>query len=210
MVASREQAVSGGVAARQYTANPADLPPGTLVDLFFSAIEHGVPNAQMRRTEGGWQPISHAEVLANVRDIAASLRAWGFARGDRVGLLSENRPEWAWADYALLCTGVLTVPLYPTLPPQQIAFILRHAGVRTIFVSNAAQLEKILDIRGELPALERIIVFDAAAARGQDVLSLQDVMHAGRTTYAQLNVGADAVSATHGDVHLALESRGLS
>jgi long-chain acyl-CoA synthetase len=96
-----------------------------------------------------------------------------------VGLLAENRPEWAWTDYALLCTGMLTVPLYPTLPAQQIAFILRHAGCRLLFVSTVEQLEKALDARAALPDLQRIVVFDDVQTDDPAVMTLRELLRHG-------------------------------
>jgi long-chain acyl-CoA synthetase len=165
--------------ATRFASNPAELPEGTLVDLFLGAVALDRPRAQLRRTDAGWQPISHGELLENVRSMGAALRAWGLGRGDRVGLLSENRPEWAWADYALLCSGMLTVPLYPTLPAQQIAFILRHAGCRLLFVSTADQLQKAIEARASLPELERIVVFDDIAASDPGVITLREMVQQG-------------------------------
>src|SRR5688500_8246905 len=181
MAVGNANAVSGPVATRQYASNPADLPAGTLVDLFLRAVSAGRPRAQLRRTAAGWQPISHQQIQRNVQHIAAALRAWGLQRGERVGLLAENRPEWAWTDYALLCRGLLTVPLYPTLPAPQIAYILRHAGARVLFVSTPAQLEKVFEIRSELPALERIIVFDDVSAHQPNVMTLAELLQFGAT-----------------------------
>jgi long-chain acyl-CoA synthetase len=166
----------GGV---RYASNPAELPEGTLVDLFLNAIAMDRPRAQLRRTDAGWQPISHRELLESVRDIGAALRSFGLDRGDRVGLLAENRPEWAWTDFALLCTGMLTVPLYPTVPAQQIAFILRHAGCRLLFVSTAEQLQKALDARASLPDLQRIVVFDDVQTDDPAVMTLRELLRHG-------------------------------
>lgn len=181
MTVRNAEAVSGPVATRRYASNPAELPPGTLVDLFLRAVDARRARAQLRRTDAGWQPISHEEILRNVQQISAALRAWGLQRGDRVGLLSENRPEWAWTDYALLCCGLLTVPLYPTLPAQQLGFILRHAGARVLFLSTRAQLDKVLEIRAELPALERIVVFDEQSPEPANVMLLAELMRFGQT-----------------------------
>ncbi|HSJ31108.1 MAG TPA: long-chain fatty acid--CoA ligase [Longimicrobiales bacterium] len=180
-MAAREIATRGSADASSldYVANPAALPQGTLVDLFLDAVDMGRERAQLYRTDDGWQPVSHAQVLHNVRAIAAALRAHGIARGDHVGLLAENRPEWAWVDYALLCTGIIVVPLYPTLPAPQAAAILKHSGVRLLFVSTAAQLEKVQESRAELPSLEGVVVFDDVASDDASVEVLRDFMARG-------------------------------
>ena len=147
---------------RQYAANPADLPPGTLVELFFQAVERfDSPAALMRRAApGDWKPISHRELLERVRRTSLGLRSLGLDRGHRVAILSENRPEWSQADWASLCTGITDIPVYDTLPPNQIAYILNDAEVRLIFVSSSAQLAKVQEIWGQVPSLERAVLFD--------------------------------------------------
>ena len=162
-----------------YVSNAAELPQGTLIDLFLDAVDRGSARAQLYRTEQGWQPVSHAEILHNVRAIAAAMRADGLTRGDHVGILAENRPEWAWVDYALLCAGIVTVPLYPTLPGPQAGGILKHSGVKVLFVSTADQLAKVESLRSELPQLERLIVFDDVANAGASVELLRDVIARG-------------------------------
>jgi long-chain acyl-CoA synthetase len=185
----------------RYVSNDATLPTGTLIDLFFQGIARNRARAQMTRTAAGWQSISHADVLTNVRNIAAALRAYGVQRGDRVGLLAENRPEWAWSDYALLCTGALTVPVYPTLPGPQAAFILRHSGCKVLFLSTQAQLDKVLSVRTELPELERIIVFDDVPATAQGVQTLRSVLQDGAArNWSEAEFRAEAQRAQPDDV----------
>jgi long-chain acyl-CoA synthetase len=198
-------------AGTRHASNPADLPAGTLVDLFLDAVALDRPRAQLRRTDAGWQPIPHREVVANVREIGAALRSFGLDRGDRVGLLSENRPEWAWADYALLCTGMLTVPLYPTLPAAQIGFILRHAGCRVLFVSTAEQLQKALEARASLPELERIIVFDDVPNDDPAVLTLRELLQVGATQeWGDAEFRAEAKRAQPGDVATLIYTSGTT
>lgn len=169
---------------RTYSADPTELARGTLVELFFGAVDsHDLAAAQMVRRDGEWHSISHAQLLADVHALVDGLAALGLQRGDRVGLLSENRPEWALADYAMLCAGVLNVPLYPTLPPNQMAYIMNDAGMRAVFVSNAEMLAKIREARASVPAVEHVIVFDADALAdpqpGETLLSR--VLELGRT-----------------------------
>jgi long-chain acyl-CoA synthetase len=139
--------------------------PGTLNHLFFDAVErHNKPDALQFKSGDAWKPISHREVLERVRRVARGLRLAGVERGDRVAILSENRPEWAIADYACLTAGLTDVPLYPTLPADQIAYILRDSGAVAIFVSNAEQAAKIASIRSENPTMRMVITFEPTAA----------------------------------------------
>jgi long-chain acyl-CoA synthetase len=159
--------------------------PGTLTQLLFETIDkYGYKPAALKVKLGGrWQDITHAELLTRVTRFALALRRLGVRRGDRVAILSENRPEWAIADYACLCLGVTDVPIYPTLPANQIRYILADSGAVAICCSTQAQLDKILEIRGELPALRHIIVFDAQA-RGPGVVAIADHYAAGQAAVA--------------------------
>ena len=112
-------------------------PPGTINELFFNAIEqYDKPDALQFKQGSRYVPVSHREIERRVRHAALGLATLGVKPGDRVGLLSENRPEWAIADYACLTSGVTDVPIYPTLPADQIAYILRDSGAVAIFGST--------------------------------------------------------------------------
>ena len=135
--------------------------PGTLNAIFFDAIErYDKPDALMHKVGGTYHKLSHREIERRVRHAAIGLRTLGVKRYDRVAILAENRPEWAITDYACLTTGVTDVPIYPTLPPDQIAYILRDSGAVAIFVSTAEQAAKIASIRSQLPSLLHVISFD--------------------------------------------------
>jgi long-chain acyl-CoA synthetase len=153
------------------------MSPTTLNDLFLDGVaKHaGMPVAMRRKLEGTWKSRSHGELLTSVRHVAAALRELGLARGDRVAILSENRPEWAIADYACLTVRMTDVPVYPTLPAKQIAYVLRDSGSRAIFCSTRTQLDKLLEIRDELPDLQHLILFDEDAALPSGVLSFQEL-----------------------------------
>src|SRR5437773_4352835 len=152
--------------------------PGTLNQLFFDAVAmYRKPNALQVKRAGRYEPISHDTLAERVRRTAIGLEELGVRAGDRVAILSENRPEWAVADYACLTAAMADVPIYPNLPPEQIAYILRDSGTVAIFVSDAAQAEKITAIRKECPALRFVIGFGDRVA-GTD-LSLADVESSG-------------------------------
>jgi long-chain acyl-CoA synthetase len=108
----------------------------------------------------GWAPISAAELYRGVVGVARMLESWGIRKGDRVAILSENRPEWTITDFAALALGAVTVPIYSTQTADQTAFVLNDSGTRVIAVSTKSQLEKILTIQRHTP-VERIIVMDS-------------------------------------------------
>jgi long-chain acyl-CoA synthetase len=135
--------------------------PGTLNQLFFDAVsKYNRPDALQYKAVGAYRSISHSEVALRVRRAARGLCALGVRRGDRVAILSENRPEWAIADFACLTAGMTDVPIYPTLPADQIAYILKDSGATAIFVSNRGQAEKIAEIRTQVPSIRHVISFD--------------------------------------------------
>ncbi len=188
--------VETGAEARRYASMPAQLPEGTLVELFFQAAdEHDKPDAYLRQTPGGWEPVSHREALEQVHAIAKGLATIGLARGDRIGILSENRLEWALADFALMCSGAISVPVYPTLPYDQVAGVLAHAETRFCFASTTEQVTKLLRAKDSLPTLERIIAFEPIAADNGAVISLAELMERGRAqpgTETEFRVAAAA------------------
>ncbi len=173
------------------------MTPGTLTKLFFDAIEKyaGRPAAFRYKAAGAWLPITHRETVDRVRNISFGLLELGVKAGDRVALLSENRPEWAFADYACLAARAADVPIYPTLPAKQAEYILRDSGAAVVFCSNDAQLDKVLEVRGGLPALKHIVVFDAAAKRGgaQTLAELEDLGRRGAARYSGWQQDALAV-----------------
>ena len=153
--------------------------PGTLTQLFFDAIEKFSKPAALRyKANGVWLDISHAELLHRVRRTALALQELQLARGDRIAILSENRPEWAIADYACLTAGLADVPIYPTLPAEQMVHILNDSGAVALFVSTPEQAAKIARIRHDVPALRRVISFCAPAPVGCDI-TLDEFMQQG-------------------------------
>jgi len=109
---------------------------------------------------GAWRGISAAEFVSTVRTLALGLASLGIGKGDRVAILSENRPEWTAFDHALLNLGAVSVPLYPSLLTDQVRFILEHSRTRVLVVSTNAQLEKVLPALPSLPDLTWLILLD--------------------------------------------------
>lgn len=150
----------------------------TLNDVFFAIAAGNRADAMLRPDESGqWKPISSAQVYQRVRALADALTSWGIVKGDRVAILSENRWEWAVADFAALALGAVDVPLYPTLTPEQIAVLLADSGTRVIFVSSKAQYDKVSAVRAAT-VLEHIVIMDetdtADAVRFSSLVSQAD------------------------------------
>ncbi len=122
--------------------------------------------------------VSRDEFLLRVEELFFGLRSLGLKRGDRAAILSENRLEWAIADYAALCAGAATVPIYPTLSGKQIEDLLRDACPLILFVSTPALLEKVWDARRNLP-MRHIIAFDPGVDQ-PEVLPIETLYEMGR------------------------------
>ena len=131
----------------------------TINDIFFGITERGLDRVMLTRVSDQWIPISAREFYRDATGVARALREWGVAKGDRVAILSENRPEWAVTDFASLLLGAVVVPIYATLTPQQTAYILSDSGAKVVVVSSEKQLEKVLSIK-ERTSLERVVIVD--------------------------------------------------
>ncbi len=132
----------------------------TLNDILLTVCGRRRDRVMMQRQPQGWVPISSTEVYRSVVGVARALESWGIAKGDRVAILSENRPEWTITDFATLALGAVTVPVYATQTAEQTSYILNDSGVRVIVVSTKHQLEKVLAIHRQTP-LQRILIMDA-------------------------------------------------
>jgi long-chain acyl-CoA synthetase len=131
----------------------------TLARMFWEQVERsGDRPAQQFKHGAGWTTITWREVGETVRELALGLLALGRAKGDSVALLSSSRAEWVQADFAIFTAGCVTVPVYPSYPPDLIAYIVNDSGARTIIVEDPAQLAKVLQAREKTPNLEHIIV----------------------------------------------------
>jgi long-chain acyl-CoA synthetase len=136
----------------------------TIGDLFQSSVELNIERALMYKRAGQWVSISSGELRRRVAGVAHGLLSWGIAKGDRVAILSENRPEWMIADLAVMSLGAVTVPIYHTLTPEQIAWLLRDCEARALFLSSAEQLQKFCEVRAHVP-VERVIAMDPDSVR---------------------------------------------
>src|SRR3954462_5678070 len=133
--------------------------PFTLIDIVMAAIERDAACVAKHKINGRWTEISSKQLHQTVVTLAEKLKSWGISKGDRVAILSENRPEWAITDFAAVSIGAVDVPIYATLTADQAAVILKDSGARILFVSSRDQLEKFTSIE-EKTAIEKVVIFD--------------------------------------------------
>ena len=165
----------------------------TLNDIFFTIVGRRQERVMLVRAASQWVPISSQEFYRNVAGMARALMKWGLRKGDRLAILSENRPEWVVADFASLLLGAVVVPIYSTLTAQQTAYILSDSGARVIVVSSAKQLEKVLSIKDQT-AVEKVVVMDPTGT--SNTVSMQRLMHEDSTDYdAELEAHAHKIAA---------------
>ncbi len=155
--------------------------PTTLIEMLERTVRlHKKPDLLNYKRDGAWRSISSDEMLARARFIALGLSSLGIRHGDRVALFSENCPEWTLADAGCLFAGVIDVPIYPTLTPPQVAYILKDSGARVLFVQNQAKFDQIKDLLKDCPALERVIFFDAEGVKDSSAGTFSDLEERGR------------------------------
>jgi long-chain acyl-CoA synthetase len=140
----------------QETAKASSVPGLCLT----AALKHAKPDALNHKIGTEWSNISAATFVERVRNVALGLAEMGIKPGDRIALLSENRPEWSIADLAILSLGAINVPIYTTQAVDQIRYILTDSGARAIFVSNRKLFRHARKALEALDFLEKIIFFD--------------------------------------------------
>ncbi len=149
----------------------------SLPQAFLHSVERYPEEPALKHVvDGEYVSITYRELKRRARQFALGLLEFGVGPGDRVGMISENRPEWAIADLGMLSIGAVNTPVFPTLPPTQLEYLFKDSGARVVIVSSREQLDKMLAIRDALPALEKIVVFDEdAAVPGVGVVAFRDV-----------------------------------
>ncbi|MEP7214539.1 MAG: long-chain fatty acid--CoA ligase [Acidobacteriota bacterium] len=149
--------------------------PATLGGLFLqAAAKYGRADALNFKSGGEWRHISSAEMIERAGNIALGLYAIGLRTGDKAAILASNSPLWTLADAGCQLAGVVDVPLYTTLAPKTISFILNNSGTKALFIQDRASYERIAEIVPECPALEKIIFFDDAGRGIANAVSIAE------------------------------------
>ena len=165
--------------------------PRTLVDVFKAvARRHKRSDTLNYKRDGTWVAVSSDEMLARIRWIAAGLHSIGVNHGDRVAILSESRLEWTLADAGCIFAGAVDVPIYPTLAPAQVKYILNDSGSCVLMLSSHKKFLELRDVLPECRALKQIIFFEPDGVTPTNGLTLAELEEKGRRaqeTQPQLN-----------------------
>ncbi|PWV82066.1 long-chain acyl-CoA synthetase [Prauserella marina] len=161
------------------------------------ANAHHRPSAVALREKhrGYWREWTWSEYARRVANTAAALRRLGVARGERVAIHAENRPEWVIADLAAQSIGATSVGIYPTSPSAEVEYLLAHCGATVLIAEDEEQLDKVRAVRGKLPALRHIIVIDTRGIGDEDLLTFAALEEIGANTDDPLAALAESVAA---------------
>jgi long-chain acyl-CoA synthetase len=150
----------------------------TLSELLLNSLKsYPKPEFMLVKRDGCYTPISTQEFGAKIRLFCLGLKDLGLAKGDKLVILSENRPEWVMTDFACLCAGGITVPIYTTLVPEQVKYIINDSDAKFVVFSDLCQWAKIEAVKTELPQVKYFVSLAAEAPQG--VLTLDQVIERG-------------------------------
>ena len=151
----------------------------TLSQLFFNTIKTYIKDDLMLyKKEGQYTPISTGEFETKVKYFCLGLKELGLGAGDKMIILSENRPEWVISDLANLCLGGVTVPIYTTLVPEQVKYIIDDSDAKIVVCSNPELWKLVEAVKSQLTKVTHFISFDAGAPEW--ALSLEQVEEKGK------------------------------
>jgi len=151
----------------------------TLSQLFLNTINiYPKDDLMLYKKEGRYLPISTEEFGQRVKFIGLGLKTLGIEAGDKLIILSENRPEWVMTDLANICLGGVTVPIYTSLVPEQIKYIIDDSDAKIVVCSNSGLWQKIEKIKSDLPKVKHYISFEEVTPEG--VLSLKQLIDRGK------------------------------
>jgi len=137
----------------------------TVADLLPRAVEAfgSAPAVMFKDDSGTWAQRSFAEVGDTVRTLSLGLMDLGVAKGDKVSILANTRPEWTYFDFAALTAGATVVPIYQTNSPEECHYVLENSDAKVVVVEDDEQLEKVRAVRDRLPKLEHIVLMEGDA-----------------------------------------------
>src|SRR3954451_4677117 len=145
-----------------------------------AARKHAGRTAMLHKRGEEWIEVGFEEFGEVVREVALGLMSLGIEKGDRVAILANTRPEWAYACFAILTAGGASVSIYQTNSPSEVQYVADHSESKAIFVEDAEQLAKVRKCRPDLPHLEHVVIFEPSDDSGDDAIALEDLRARGR------------------------------
>lgn len=158
------------------TSDESHIVPMTIADLFLLACETFKRNDSLNfKADGQWHAISSDKIIERSTNIALGIYSVGLRKGDRAVILAPNSPEWTFADAGCQFSGVIDVPIYTTLAPDAVAYILNDSEAKLIFLQNKASYEKLAHVLSEVKSLETIVFFDISGVDLKNAISLAEL-----------------------------------
>lgn len=155
--------------------------PTTLPELFLrSAAEFNLPNALNFKTDSEWKAISSVEMIERAENIARGLHSFSLRKGDRVAILAPNSPDWTLVDAGCQFAGIIDVPIYTTLTPDAVRYIIDDAEARVIFLQNGESHSRLMPIIEDCGSIEKIVLFEPNETGDERVFSLEQLEREGR------------------------------
>ena len=155
----------------------------TLSQVFLNTIKTYIKDDLLAsKVDGRYVPISTEEFARRVKHLSLGLADLGLGAGDKLVIFSENRPEWTITDFAVLCAGAVTVPIYTSLMPEQVKYIINDSDAKIVVCSNRTLWLKVEAVRHELPNVHHFVLIEEAGPQG--VVSLSEVMGRGKVIAA--------------------------
>ncbi|CAN5368341.1 AMP-dependent synthetase/ligase [soil metagenome] len=150
--------------------------PKTLAELYLYAVEkHNRKDALNFKKDGEWRAISSDEMLSRIENIALGLYSLGLRKGDRIAMIAANSPEWTLTDAACQFAGIIDAPIYTTLAPDAVRYIINDAGAKVFFIENKEAFERLSEVLPECASLETLVFFDFADVEAENAMSLADL-----------------------------------
>ena len=163
--------------------------PATLAELFLKAVKnHPRKDALNVKKSGEWYPISSEQMISRIKNIVLGLYSLGIRKGDRVGILADNSPEWTLTDAGCQFSGVVDVPIYTTLMPNSVEYIIKDAGAKIFFLQNKKIYERLNQNLAQCPTIEKLVFFDFTDVTGisaENALSLTELENLGKQLGAE-------------------------
>jgi long-chain acyl-CoA synthetase len=178
--------------------------PRILPELFLqSVLNHDLDDALNYKSKDEWHSVSSKEMIGIIEEIAFGLISIGLSKGDKAAILATNSPEWTFADAGCQFAGVIDVPIYTTLAPNSVQYILNDSGSKIIFLENRDAYDRIADQLVDCAAVTRLIFFDADGVNMPNAISLDDLRQDGRTLRTQRPALLEEVRSTIASADLA-------